>query len=291
MNLVVGLAFLFQGIIIMEDINHDIQTLCLGNRDSLVKEESVSEKVSVKGKKEQIRLRIWKLMEDNKYIKSYPETCFQKIPNFKRCAVAAEKLSRLREFRRAKYVKINPSMAQMHLRFLTLKYNKILLVPSPALCEDFMYKVDSSQFSGFWQLKRASSKAGAKELGKKLDLNEKLKIDLYVVASVACSANGVRLGKGLGYAEIEWAIFYEKGIVNQETIVITTVHDCQVLPPEELPISMQCAHDLPVDIIVTPTRVINVRKKLKKPSNGILWDMITDNYLKNIPILAQLKGD
>lgn len=50
-------------------------------------------------------------------------------------------------------------------------------------------------------------------------------------------------------------------------------------------------HDLPVDIIVTPTRVINVRNKLKKPSNGILWDMITENYLKNIPILSQLKGD
>lgn len=275
----------------MEDINHGVETLCLENRDSLVKEETVSEKVSVKGKKEQIRLRIWKLMEDNKYIKSYPETCFQKIPNFKRCAVAAEKLSRLKEFRRAKYVKINPSMAQMHLRFLTLKCNKTLLVPSPALCENFMYKVNPTQFSHFWQLKRASSKAGAKDLGVKLDLNEKLKIDLYVVASVACSTNGVRLGKGLGYAEIEWAIFYEKSMVNQETIVITTVHDCQVLLPEELPVSMQRTHDLPVDIIVTPTRVINVRNKLKKPSNGILWDMITENYLKNIPILSQLKGD
>lgn len=80
-------------------------------------------------------------------------------------------------------------------------------------------------------------------------------------------------------------------MVNQETIVITTVHDCQVLLPEELPVSMQRTHDLPVDIIVTPTRVINVRNKLKKPSNGILWDMITENYLKNIPILSQLKGD
>ena len=275
----------------MEDINHGIETLCLENRDSLVKEETISEKVSVKGKKEQIRLRIWKLMEDSKYIKSYPETCFQKIPNFKSCAVAAEKLSRLKEFQRAKYVKINPSMAQMHLRFLTLKCNKTLLVPTPTLCEDFMYKVNPTQFSHFWQLKRASSKAGAKDLGVKLDLNEKLKIDLYVVASVACSTNGVRLGKGLGYAEIEWAIFYEKSMVNQETIVITTVHDCQVLLPEELPVSMQRTHDLPVDIIVTPTRVINVRNKLKKPFNGILWDMITENYLKNIPILSQLKGD
>ena len=40
----------------------------------------------------------------------------------------------------------------------------------------------------------------------KLDWSEVPSIDVVVVASVAVAVNGVRLGKGLGFAELEWAI-------------------------------------------------------------------------------------
>ena len=36
-------------------------------------------------------------------------------------------------------------------------------------------------------------------------------IDMYVVGAVAVTREGVRLGKGLGYAEMEWAILYKMG--------------------------------------------------------------------------------
>lgn len=244
------------------------------------------------------RNQIWNLMETKKLIKDYPPSCFNKIPNFKGCGAAAEKVCKLREFRNAKVVKINPSLAQMHLRFLTLRHQKTLLVPCPALTEqDFMYVIKPEKLKKFWQFKRASSKAGAKEYGQSLSLSStvdnKLHIDLYVVASTVVSSNGVRLGKGLGYAELEWAILYSHGMVSDKTVVITTVHDRQALPATELPTSLMCRHDLPVDVIVTPSRVINVKKsgdgKLGKPSDGVLWDLLRDEQLENIPILKDLK--
>ena len=107
------------------------------------------------------------------------------------------------------------------------------------------------------------------------------------------STNGVRLGKGLGYAELEWAILYLHGMVSDKTVVMTTVHDCQVFPAAELPTSLMCRHDLPVDVIVTPSRVINVtsggNKLLGKPFEGVIWDMLRDEQLENIPILKDLK--
>ena len=45
---------------------------------------------------------------------------------------------------------------------------------------------------------------------------------------MAVGVNGVRLGKGLGYAELEWAILVELGVVSERTLVLTTVHEDQV---------------------------------------------------------------
>lgn len=55
--------------------------------------------------------------------------------------------------------------------------------------------------------------------------------------------------------------------VNQNTIVITTVHDSQVF--DTLPAELFGPHDVPVDIIVTPTEVIHVETRLAKPQGVI----------------------
>ena len=70
---------------------------------------------------------------------------------------------------------------------------------------------------------------------------------------------------------------------------MTTVHDCQIVPHHDLPLSLMTPHDLPVDLIVTPTRVINVRNPLDKPSCGVLWDQVTQQKLNEIPVLKKLK--
>ena len=93
------------------------------------------------------------------------------------------------------------------------------------------------KFEGQRFASEAASKKGAKKYGVPLLLDNwnGLKIDLYVVGSVAVSAQGVRLGKGLGYAEMEWAILVELGVVDPEkTVVVTTVHEDQIVANDEL---------------------------------------------------------
>lgn len=111
-------------------------------------------------------------------------------------------------------------------------------------------------------------------------------IDLVILGSVCVSHDGYRLGKGKGFADLEFAMMMRMGAVTQDTIVITTVHDCQVF--DSLPAEIFKEYDVPVDIIVTPTQTIIVNPKLKKPS-CIMWHMLSDRRIKSMPVLQQLK--
>lgn len=107
-----------------------------------------------------------------------------------------------------------------------------------------------------------------------------------VLGSVCVSLDGYRLGKGKGFADLEFAMMMRMGAVTQDTIVVTTVHDCQVV--DSLPPEIFKEYDVPVDIIVTPTRTIIVDPKLKKPS-GIMWHMLSERRIKSMQVLQQLK--
>ena len=71
--------------------------------------------------------------------------------------------------------------------------------------------------------------------------------------------------------------------------MITTVHEAQIVSDKNFSTNLQKLHDLPVDIIVTPRRIINVRPKMAKPSCGILWDHINKNHLSSLSILKLMK--
>ena len=63
--------------------------------------------------------------------------------------------------------------------------------------------------------------------------------DLIVIGSVAVNPRtGVRVGKGEGFAELEYGVMRMLQCVDEKTLVVTTVHDCQVVeegvpPPQE----------------------------------------------------------
>ena len=54
---------------------------------------------------------------------------------------------------------------------------------------------------------------------------------------------GYRIGKGEGYADMEYAMMFTMGAVNQDTVVVSTVHDCQVV---DIPDELGDEHDLMV---------------------------------------------
>ncbi|CAN2389251.1 Methenyltetrahydrofolate synthase domain-containing protein, partial [Pristimantis euphronides] len=84
---------------------------------------------------------------------------------------------------------------------------------------------------------------------------------------------------------MEYAMMVAMGAVTEQTVVVTVVHDCQVL---DIPENLLDDHDLTVDYILTPTRVIKTNCIRPKPQ-GILWSKISRETMSKIPILRRLQ--
>ncbi|MDH5687991.1 MAG: 5-formyltetrahydrofolate cyclo-ligase [Candidatus Bathyarchaeota archaeon] len=230
--------------------------------------------------KDSVRRKIWTLMEQSG-IARFPRPVFGRIPNFLGAEAAARRLSEQAEFESARIVKVNPDAPQRKVRMAVLSSRKVLVMPSPRLRKGFIVIDPGKIPEGF--LSEASTIRGAFKHGQFCSLRDLPRIDLVVAGSVAVSLDGVRIGKGGGYSELEYGILRELDLVREDTPILTTVHDVQVVGrvPRE-------PHDLVVDAIVTPTRIIRIKRRSPRPK-GIIWKLITADMLDDMPILAELK--
>ena len=106
---------------------------------------------------------------------------------------------------------------------------------------------------------------------------------LCITGGSAISRNGVRFGKGHGYFDVEFAILSDLGLAGPDTVVVDVVHDCQYVDDDLQPE----AHDVGVDIIVTPTRTLPV----DGPARGrahIRWEMVQGTEFETVGVLAEL---
>ncbi|KAJ8049363.1 Methenyltetrahydrofolate synthase domain-containing protein [Holothuria leucospilota] len=189
-------------------------------------------------------------------------------------------------FKNAKTVKVNPDKPQEQARFLALEANKTLLVPTPRMRRGLFNRVVLPAGANKSQLRECCSFQGIKVNSAPVGIAEKYQVDLVVIGSVAVSETGIRIGKGEGFADLEYAIMSAAGAANEDTVVITTVHDCQVT---DIPESLIQPHDLTVDFILTPTRVIKCSGGIKQRPKGIIWSMLTEEKFQSIPVLKELR--
>ena len=108
------------------------------------------------------------------------------------------------------------------------------------------------------------------------------RVDLVVCGTVAVNRRGVRVGKGGGYSDLEFGLLSQRGLVDEATVIATTVHPLQVLD-DDLP---EADHDFRVDLVVTPDDVIRCRRGHRP--RGILWDHLDPRKVEEIPALAGL---
>ena len=135
--------------------------------------------------------------------------------------------------------------------------------------------------------RKAASIAGASRSARRVAVAELEPVDLVVTGCVAVGADGARLGKGGGFADLEFALATAAGLIGPATLVVTTVHELQVRPAGQIPTA---AHDAPVDLVVTPERVIDCRPhRGPRPTGGIRWAELTDEKIATIPLLAALR--
>jgi 5-formyltetrahydrofolate cyclo-ligase len=121
-------------------------------------------------------------------------------------------------------------------------------------------------------------------------LSELVPVDLVVMGCVAVGEDGARLGKGGGFADLEYALASAAGLLGPHTVTVTTVHEIQVRPAGTIPLTK---HDVPVDFVVTPERVIDARARNGAPARtdaGIDWDDLTEEKIAAIPLLQALRA-
>jgi len=108
------------------------------------------------------------------------------------------------------------------------------------------------------------------------------------MGSVAVGEDGARLGKGGGFADLEFALAGAAGLIGPGTVTATTVHELQVRPAGMVPLT---AHDVPVDLVITPDRVIDCRgRRGERPAPGIRWPELTEEKIAAIPLLASQRA-
>ncbi|KQK79303.1 methenyltetrahydrofolate synthase domain-containing protein [Amazona aestiva] len=192
-----------------------------------------------------IRQKVWDYLEASG-LADFPRPVHRRIPNFKGSHQACCSIRELDMFIRAREIKVDPDKPLEGVRLAALQ--------------------------------------GIKEYSVPVGLEGKAQVDLVVVGSVAVSEKGWRIGKGEGYADMEYAMMVSMGAVQEDAPVVTIVHDCQVVDIAE---ELLGDHDLTVDYILTPTRIIKTDCKRPKP-RGIIWHKVTSEMLAKIPILRSL---
>ncbi|MEM3031753.1 MAG: 5-formyltetrahydrofolate cyclo-ligase [Nitrososphaerota archaeon] len=228
--------------------------------------------------KEAIRRYVWKRLEEGG-VTRFPKPVLGRIPNFAGAEKAANLLRGSEAYRRAEVVKVNPDSPQRPVREMTIMDGKTLVMPTPRIRHGFLMLRGGSVPQRM--IRRASTIGGMYKLAKSVEPSRFPKIDLVVLGSVAVSRDGWRLGKGEGYAELEYAILREVGAVDEDTPVYTSVHDLQLV--DMIP---HTAYDLPVDKIFTNTVVLGCPRQPKP--HGVIWEMLKPQKLAGIPLLAEM---
>ena len=206
-----------------------------------------------------------------------------RIPNFTGAEAAAERLRATPAWQAARTLKANPDAAQLPVRQRALQDGKTVYMAVPRLAgpEPF-FALDPDHLSE--PPRKAASISGAARSARRVTLAGLSPVDLVVMGCVAAGEDGARLGKGGGFADLEYALATAAGLIGPHAVSVTTVHELQVRAAGTIPLT---GHDVPVDLIVTPERVIDCRPRHgPRAAASICWDDLTEEKIAAIPLLA-----
>ncbi|MFX1253374.1 MAG: 5-formyltetrahydrofolate cyclo-ligase [Promethearchaeota archaeon] len=230
--------------------------------------------------KDELRRYVWKQMTE-KQVALFPLPIYDRIPNFKGADEAAKRVFGTDIWQDSKYLKSNPDSPQKWIRLKALEEGKTVFMAVPRLREvECFVKINvPTELS-----KKAATIRGAFKYGVLVHPRNMPKIDLVIAGSVAVNPECQRIGKGGGYSDLEYAIARHFNLITEETPIVTTVHDLQVLN-QEFELS---PFDITLDMIMTPTRTLHAGITAQRPS-GILWKYLDKEKIEKIPILKELR--
>jgi 5-formyltetrahydrofolate cyclo-ligase len=229
-----------------------------------------------------LREQVWADL-DQPGIARFPKPV-NRIPNFVGAEAAARRLAETDEWAAAATVKSNPDSPQWPVRQRALVDGKVVYMAVPRLAEDNpFFLLDPEQLAD--DPRTASSIKGASRSARTVTIDELEPVDLVVTGCVAVDESGARLGKGGGFSDLEFALAAEAGLIDARTVVVTTVHERQVLSAGSIPTA---GHDLHVDVIVTADHVVRCPRAKGWRLPHLRWDELTDEKIGAIPLLTRM---
>lgn len=230
--------------------------------------------------KQALRERVWDDLEDSG-VARFPFPPHGRIPNVEGAGDATDRLADTDAWAAADVLKANPDAPQLPARRRALHDGKTVYMAVPRLADpEPFYELDPAALD---DPDAAATVSGVADHARQVGPDEVPGVDLVLCGSVAVTTDGARVGKGEGFSDLEWAVLAELGAVGQETVVATTVHERQVVA--EAP---HAAHDVPMDLVVTPDRVVETATAHGRPT-GVDWDALDAETVADIPVLGALR--
>lgn len=236
----------------------------------------------IQDEKQAWRERIWEALREA-HVARFPGAK-GRIPNFTGAEKAAARLAETSAWSGARTLKANPDLPQLPVRVAALEAGKTVAMAVPRLREPEPFLLLDPDLLEV-KPRKAASIGGSAEHGVPTGIADVPRLDLVICGSVCVNAQGVRIGKGGGYSDLEMALGRAAGWIDADTVVVTTVHPLQVVDGD-LP---ETDHDFRLDLIVTPDEVIRCPPHRRPP--GILWDHLDQDKIDAIPALAALAAE
>jgi 5-formyltetrahydrofolate cyclo-ligase len=231
-----------------------------------------------------MRDEVWSAMSEPG-IRRFPAPV-NRIPNYVGAEGAADALAATDEWHTARTVKANPDSPQLPVRVRALVDGKLLYMAVPRLAEpEPFFVLDPASLRD--TPRKAASIKGASGSAQTVSLDAMQAVDLVVTGCVAVGLDGARLGKGGGFSDLEYALAAASGLIDERTVVATTVHDVQVRAAGAIPMT---AHDMHVDLIATPTRLLRCRRPSRWTLPTLDWSQLTEAKIAAIPLLTRLRA-
>lgn len=230
--------------------------------------------------KEAIRERVWSRLAQ---AQASPDP-YGRIPDFEGAAAAAERLAELPAWLQARVIKANPDQPQLPVRVRALRERKLVYMAVPKLADPLpFFRLDATELGE--EAEALAAHRAAVKRAPKSAVADIRSVDLIVCGTVAVNRQGVRIGKGAGYSDIEVGLLAEAGLIGLETTIVTTVHQLQVVD-EPLP---HDEHDFTVDYIVTPEEIIACGPAYRP--QGLVWPNLGKEQIRAIPVLAAMANE
>jgi 5-formyltetrahydrofolate cyclo-ligase len=233
-----------------------------------------------------VRQKIWSKLHavalpDSRFHLNFAEV----IPDFVGSEHATDSVTKLPCYGSGDYAFITPDNCLVELRRRMLGAGKTMVVSTYGIYRGFILLEPGMVPEG--QELFAAWLDGLEHFGRPISLveiAERGRFDFMVTGASAVSRDGIRFGKGHGFFDLEWGMFTELGIVDENTPVIAVVHDLQLVDDRLFP----SPTDIIVDSVATPSGLHRVERKAARP-RGVKWELLAPEQIEATPPLQELQ--